>query len=91
MCFSNHTAVTCNDSPIVIQTLAALGTGFSCASKAEITDVLSHGVPSDLIIYANPTKHVSHLNLAAEMNVSLMTVDCDFELLKISKHYPNAR
>lgn len=85
------TAVKCNDSPIVIETLAALGTGFDCASKGEIANVLSYGVDPDSIIYANPTKPISHLNFAAEMNVSVMTVDSDFELQKISKHYPNAK
>lgn len=33
------TAVKCNDSPIVLKMLAALGTGFDCASKGEIKKV----------------------------------------------------
>lgn len=85
------TAVKCNDTPIIVQTLAALGTGFDCASKGEIANVLSYGVAPESIIYANPTKPVSHLNFASEMNVKVMTVDSDFELQKISKNYPNSR
>lgn len=81
----------CNDGAAVIQTLAALGAGFDCASKGEIAQVLSYGVSPEAIIYANPMKQVSHLTFAAEMNVTVMTVDSDFELQKIAKHYPNAR
>lgn len=88
---SIHAAVKCNDSPVVLQTLAALGTGFDCASKGEIALVMKHGVAPQSIIYANPTKPMSHLKFAAEMNVSVMTVDSDFELLKIKKHYPTAK
>lgn len=81
----------CNDDAAVIQILAALGAGFDCASKGEIARVLSYGASPESIIYANPMKQISHLNFAAEMNVSVMTVDSDFELQKIAKHYPNAR
>lgn len=84
-------AVKCNDSSVVIQTLAAFGTGFDCASKGEIAKVQSFGVPAESIIFANPTKPISHLKYAAENNVDLMTVDSDFELYKIQQHYPNAR
>lgn len=81
----------CNDSPQVLETLAMLGASFDCASKVEIAKVLEFGVSPDAIIYANPTKPISHLNYAAEYNVSVMTVDSEFELKKIAKHYPNAR
>lgn len=84
-------AVKCNDSPIVIQTLAELGVGFDCASRDEISKVMSHGVASHSIIYANPTKPISHLKFADEMRITTMTVDCDFELHKIHKHYPRAK
>lgn len=71
--------------------MAALGTGFDCASKGEIANVLGYGVAPESIIYANPTKPIAHLNFAAETNVRVMTVDSDFELQKIAKHFPNAR
>jgi len=83
-------AVKCNDSPIVIQTLAALGTGFDCASKGEINNVMSYGVPAERIIFANPTKPNSHLNFAAKMNVKVMTVDGEHEMHKIQKTFPDA-
>lgn len=81
----------CNDSPIVIQTLASLRTGFDCASKGEISKVMSYGVPAESIIFANPTKPTSHINFASKMSVQVMTVDGDFELYKIQKYYPTAR
>lgn len=81
----------CNDSPIVIQTLAALGTGFDCASKAEISKVMSYGVSAERIIFANPTKPNSHVNFAAKMNVKVMTVDGEHEINKIQKSFPDAR
>lgn len=84
-------AVKCNDCPIVLQTLATLGTGFDCASKGEIASVMKHGVAPESIIYANPTKPISHLKYAAEKNVSVMTVDSDFELQKIQQFYPDAK
>lgn len=85
------TAVKCNDSPVVIETLAILGIGFDCASKGEITKIMNYGVDAKSVIYANPTKPIHHLNYACAMNVHTMTVDSKLELLKIRKHYPNAK
>lgn len=48
------------------------------------------GVNADSIIFANPTKPTSHLLFSAEMDVRKMTVDGDFELYKIHKHFPSA-
>ncbi|XP_023022459.2 ornithine decarboxylase 2 isoform X1 [Leptinotarsa decemlineata] len=83
-------AVKCNDSRIVLQTMAALGTGFDCASREEIRRVLSLGVKPNKIVFANPTKKISHIIYAAEMGISAMTFDNEFELYKIKKHYPGA-
>lgn len=88
---SSILAVKCNDDPIVIQTLAALGAGFDCASKGEISKVMSFGVHPEAIIFANPTKPVVDLKFALKMNVDLMTVDGGFELHKIAEFYPNAK
>lgn len=81
----------CNDSAAVVHILAALGAGFVCASKGEIENVLSYDVSPKAIIYGNPMKQVSHLNFAVKMNISVITVDSDFELEKIAKHSPNAK
>ena len=56
-------AVKCNYDPVLLQTLAALGTGFDCASKQEIETILNLGVDPSRIIYANPCKQNSHIRL----------------------------
>lgn len=80
----------CNDSTVVLQTLASLGARFDCASRVEIGKVLELGVAPESIIYANPAKPMSHLEYAANNGVKMMTFDCDFELFKIQKHFPDA-
>lgn len=84
-------AVKCNDSLIVLEVLAALGTGFDCASKTEINKVLSLGVDPNRIIYANPAKLKSHIRYAASQGVDLMTFDNECELHKVKNFFPNAR
>lgn len=84
-------AVKCNDNLIVIEVLAALGIGFDCASKSEINKVLSVGVDSSRIIFANPAKPASHIRHAAAMGVDVMTVDNESELHKIEKLHPGAK
>ncbi|KAJ8923913.1 hypothetical protein NQ315_006689 [Exocentrus adspersus] len=83
-------AVKCNDSLTVLEVLSTLGTGFDCASKAEINKVLSMNVRPDRIIFANPAKPASHIRHAASVGVSRMTFDNETELHKVKKLYPNA-
>ncbi|BFZ62704.1 Ornithine decarboxylase [Saitoella coloradoensis] len=83
-------AVKCNPDPQVVRLLASLGTGFDCASKAEIQQVLSLGVPENKIIYANPCKAASHIKFAANNGVRMMTFDNADELHKIKRLYPGA-
>jgi len=83
-------AVKCNPDPEVIKLLAALGSGFDCASKAEIDLVLGLGVDPSRIIYAQPCKTKSYLRHAANVGVSQMTFDNADELYKIKHCYPNA-
>lgn len=84
-------AVKCNDDLAVLRTLALLGTGFDCASKAELRSVLQLGVPPERIIYANPCKQASMIRFARESQVPLMTFDNVDELQKIKEHYPEAK
>lgn len=62
-------AVKCNDSRTMMKTLAAIGTGFDCASKAEIQLVQSLGSAPERVIYANPCKQVSQIKYAANNGV----------------------
>ncbi|ODM95404.1 Ornithine decarboxylase [Orchesella cincta] len=84
-------AVKCNDSPLVLETLAGLGTGFDCASKVEMRKVLEIGVSPTDIIYANPAKPRSHIVAAAEQGVQTVTFDSHVELLKMKRYLPGAK
>ncbi|XP_068605993.1 ornithine decarboxylase-like [Brachionichthys hirsutus] len=84
-------AVKCNNTPVVLKMLSALGTGFDCASKNEIDLVLSLGATPDDIIYAHTIKPLSHIKYAEAHGVSRMTFDNEEELLKVSLSHPNAK
>ncbi|XP_043462594.1 ornithine decarboxylase-like [Leptopilina heterotoma] len=84
-------AVKCNDNITVLEVLAALGTGFDCASKAEINKVLNMGVSPSKIIFANPAKPASHLRYSSSVGVDIMTVDNESELHKIKYLHPTAK
>ncbi|TYJ11493.1 hypothetical protein E1A91_A11G279500v1 [Gossypium mustelinum] len=55
-------AVKCNPNPAFLKEMAALGTGFDCASLPEIETILSLGVSPDRIVFANTCKPESHIN-----------------------------
>ena len=76
-------AVKCNDGRAIVSTLAAIGTGFDCASKTEIQLVQGLRVPPERIIYANPCKQVSQIKYAASNGVQMMTFDSEIELMKV--------
>jgi len=84
-------AVKCNPNTAIIKTLASLGANFDCASKAEIQQILGSGVAASRIIYANPTKMVSHIKYAKEAGVEHMTFDNTHELRKIATSYPESK
>lgn len=74
----------------MLRLLAALGTGFDCASKQEIETILNLGVEPSRIIYAQPCKTKSFVRFAAEQGVKQMTFDNSDELYKISRFFPGA-
>lgn len=57
----------------------------------EINKVLSIGVDSSRIIFANPAKPASHIRHAATVRVDTMTVDNESELHKLKKLFPTAK
>ncbi|KAK4242494.1 pyridoxal-dependent decarboxylase [Achaetomium macrosporum] len=83
-------AVKCNPDPKLLELLSALGTGFDCASKAEIEQVLGLGVDPSRIIYAQPCKTNSYVRYVASQGVRQMTFDNADELRKIARLYPEA-
>ncbi|XP_030387160.1 ornithine decarboxylase 1-like [Scaptodrosophila lebanonensis] len=84
-------AVKCNNDPLVVETLANLGTGFDCASKREIEMVMKAGATPERIIFAHPCKPLPDLKYAQEHNVLRTTADNEFEIIKLSKHSPKTR
>jgi ornithine decarboxylase len=83
-------AVKCNPDREILRLLAKLGTGFDCASRAEIDLVLSLGVSPNRIIYAQPCKTKSYLRHARKLGVRQMTFDNTDELRKIKECYSDA-
>lgn len=83
-------AVKCNPDTQLLRLLASLGTGFDCASKTEIEQVLSLGVSPERIIYAQPCKTNSYVRYVANAGVRQMTFDNTDELRKIAKLFPDA-
>ncbi|KAF8640277.1 hypothetical protein AX16_010172 [Volvariella volvacea WC 439] len=85
-------AVKCNPDPYVIRLLAALGSGFDCASIGEITQVLNiGGINPDRIIFANPCKATSFVRNAGKLGVATMTFDNADELYKVARAFPAAK
>ncbi|KAF2108950.1 ornithine decarboxylase [Lophiotrema nucula] len=85
-----HYAVKCNPDPQVLRLLSELGTGFDCASKTEIEQVLRMGVDPSRIIYAQPCKTKSYVRFAAQNGVKQMTFDNADELYKTKQLFPDA-
>ena len=74
----------------MIRLLAELGTGFDCASKAEIEQVLKMDIDPTRIIYAQPCKTNSYVRYASDHGVKQMTFDNADELYKIKQLFPDA-
>ena len=83
-------AVKCNGDEKLLEMLAALGTGFDCASKNEIEQILRMGVDPSRIIYAQPCKTNSYVRYVANQGVRQMTFDNPDELRKIARLFPDA-
>ncbi|AIB03159.1 ornithine decarboxylase [Bovine gammaherpesvirus 6] len=84
-------AVKAQNDERVLKTLAALKTGFDCASKQEIQLLQNLGVHADRILFANPCKQPSHITYAAQTGVRLMTFDSEEELTKIDRLHHDAK
>jgi len=84
-------AVKSNPDINIIRTLHFLGTGFDCASQAELEEVKSIGVKPEHVIYANPCKGKEHLTFAKSNGFDLMTFDNASELQKVISIHPAAK
>jgi ornithine decarboxylase len=88
-CPSCAPAVKCNPDRAMLALLASLGTGFDCASPAEIELVRGMGVGPERIIYAHCCKMPRDLAHAASVGIQLTTFDTEAELFKVAKLHPN--
>jgi ornithine decarboxylase len=84
-----HFAMKSNADPVIIQTLAALGSCFDVASHNEISAALQHVSP-DRLVYAHPVKDNKTLSYARQVDVDLLTFDSENELLKVALFHPQA-
>lgn len=84
-------AVKCNNDPAILQTLAALGCNFDCASQREVETVtqLVGKCSGERIVYANPCKLPRHVTRCKDLGVELATFDNDSELYKMAELHPS--
>jgi ornithine decarboxylase len=83
-------AIKCNPDDVIIKLMASMGLGFDCASKNEISKVISADVKPEKIIFANPSKMIEQIKYARANDVDLMTFDSSHELYKIKIYHPSA-
>ncbi|CUH77962.1 type III PLP-dependent enzyme [Tropicibacter naphthalenivorans] len=86
-----HFAVKANPAPGILSTLAALGSNFDAASRAEIQMCLDAGATADRISFGNTIKRVSDIAWAHAQGIDLFAADAEEELHKIAAHAPGAR
>lgn len=84
-------AIKCNPDEVIIKLMSSMEMCFDCASKNEISKVISADVLPDKIIYANPCKMVEQIKYARANDVDLMTFDSAHELYKIKLYHPSAK
>jgi ornithine decarboxylase len=84
-------AIKCNPDDVIIKLMSSMDMCFDCASKNEISKVISADVSPNKIIYANPCKMVEQIKYARANDVDLMTFDSSHELYKIKLYHPSAK
>src|SRR3989338_6155562 len=72
-------AVKSNPHPIVINTLAELGTGFDVASAGELDQVLEQGIAVERILYTNPIKPFGAIEYLSRKGIDVFVFDNDAE------------
>tara|TARA_R110000868_G_scaffold82597_3_gene233157 strand:+ start:10883 stop:12082 length:1200 start_codon:yes stop_codon:yes gene_type:complete len=84
-------AVKCNPNPVITKLLNGFNIGFDCASKNEISQIISQGTKPEDVIFANPCKASGQIKFARSEDVDLMTFDDVHELYKIKLYHPHAK
>jgi len=86
-----HYAVKANPAPEIVARLAALGSGFDAASRAEIELCLAQGAAPSAISFGNTVKRASDIAFAHAAGITLFAADAEEEIDKIAEHAPGAQ
>ncbi len=86
-----HYAVKANPEPAILARLAALGSGFDAASRAEIAMCLAAGATPDRVSFGNTVKRATDIAWAHGQGITLFAADAEEELDKIAANAPGAR
>jgi ornithine decarboxylase len=89
-----HYAMKCNSSLALMEMISALGGSFDCASEEEFMTVMRNNLVDNIkedIIFANPTKQITHIKKACKVGLDMVTFDDCAELRKLKEHWPNAK
>uniref|UniRef100_A0A914P7S6 Ornithine decarboxylase n=1 Tax=Panagrolaimus davidi TaxID=227884 RepID=A0A914P7S6_9BILA len=86
-------SVKTNNEPVILSTLATLGSGFDCASKNEMNMILGNNklTTPENIIFAHTIKPEKFISHADKMGINKMTFDNEEELYKVKKFHSNPR
>jgi ornithine decarboxylase len=76
-------AVKANPEPVVLRTLADLGSRFDVASIGEIDRCLDLDIDPSVLSFGNTIKRERDIARAVERGVTTFAVDCDDELAKV--------
>ncbi len=83
-------AVKANPHPAVIDRLAALGSSFDVASRAEIDLCLDRGAPPGRISYGNTIKRAEDISYAYGRGIRMFAFDSECELRKLAVAAPGS-
>lgn len=86
-----HYAIKSNPALPLLNDLQAKQSGFDCASRTELENVLSIGADKRYVVYSNPIKDESDLVWAERNGIQMTTADSIDELIKINKLAPSMR
>ena len=83
-------AVKNNPDRKILTLLSYLGVGFECSSLNEIEDLVKYNIPTDKMLFGNPSKPISNIKYCETIGVNKLVFDNHIELLKIKENHPNA-
>jgi diaminopimelate decarboxylase len=86
-----HYAIKSNPALPLLNDLQAKQSGYDCASRTELENVLSIGADKRFVVYSNPIKDESDLVWAERNGIQMTTADSIDELIKIRKLAPSMR